>query len=67
MYMPAFSCRLDSCVYNQNKQIDKIMIEKNSFYESPRIETIELENESILCLSGDINSLNDDDTYNDIF
>lgn len=43
------------------------MIEKNNFYESPRIETIELENESILCLSGDINSLNDDDTYNGIF
>ena len=33
------------------------MTEKNNFYESPRIETIDLENESVLCTSGTIDEL----------
>lgn len=29
------------------------MTEKNIFYESPRIETIDVENESVLCASNE--------------
>lgn len=50
-----------------NKQINKDMTDKNKIYESPCIKTIELENKSMLCTSGGINPLNDDNTYNGIF
>lgn len=41
------------------------MTEKNKMYLSPEIEEVEMENESVLCQSGGIDSLQDDNVYYD--
>ena len=44
-------------VYNQTKQINKIMTDKNKMYLSPETEVVEVTDERVYCTSGNTEDL----------